>query len=132
EKRRRRQRVRRPAENADHGVRDADAPAGPAGAVDCRDRGQRRQAGRDSPGGVEAAPATEAGARRARGAAAMIHRTYFFDSVRYYLDTNHSLTQEQVDGFTALLDYFDDPDVDAAQGGWCDDRMAAYVLATAW
>lgn len=62
----------------------------------------------------------------------MIHRHYFFDSVRYYLDSSQSLSQEQVDGFTALLDYFDAPAVDAAQGGWCDDRMLAYILSTAW
>lgn len=53
----------------------------------------------------------------------MIHRSYFFDSVRAAL-FGGALTQDQVDGLTVLLDYGD-------AAGW-DDRWLAYVLATAY
>jgi len=51
----------------------------------------------------------------------MIQRKYFFDCVRGWLFAG-SLTQDQVDGMTVLLDYADDEGV--------DDRQLAYVLAT--
>jgi len=57
----------------------------------------------------------------------MIHRAYFFDSVRYYLDSNRALTAEQVDGLEALLGYYEGP-----AGVDFDDRMLAYILATTW
>ena len=60
----------------------------------------------------------------------MIHRTYFFDSVRFYLDGNQSLTQDQVDGLTALLDYYDMVGIEGA--GDYEDRYFAYILATTW
>jgi len=61
----------------------------------------------------------------------MIHRAYFFDNVRYYLDSDQSLTQDQVDGLNTLLDYYETIGTDS-EDGWCDDRMLAYVLATTW
>ena len=61
----------------------------------------------------------------------MIHRAYFFSSVRCYLDSNQSLIQDQVDGLNALLNYYEEVGVDADEG-WCDDRMLAYILATTW
>lgn len=57
----------------------------------------------------------------------MIHRAYFFDSVRHYLDADRSLSPEQVDGLEALLGYYDSP-----AGADFDDRMFAYILATTW
>ena len=60
----------------------------------------------------------------------MIHRTYFFDSVRFYLDGNQSLTQDQVNGLTALLDYYDMVGIEGA--GDYEDRYFAYILATTW
>lgn len=58
----------------------------------------------------------------------MIHRDYFFDSMRHYL-AGGSLNQQQVNGCTVLLDWFDNEN--PAQ--WhLDDRMFAYCLATAW
>lgn len=56
----------------------------------------------------------------------MIHRRYFFDSVRYYLDGDRTLSQEQVTGAETLLGYYE------AHADEYDDRMVAYVLATAW
>jgi putative chitinase len=56
----------------------------------------------------------------------MIHRAYFFASVRYYLDSTQSLTQEQVDGFETLLATYE------AAPDAVDDRMLAYILATSW
>jgi len=60
----------------------------------------------------------------------MIHRPYFFDSVRFYLDSNQSLTQTQVDGLNMLLDYYEKVGIE----GFADyeDRYFAYILATAW
>jgi len=51
----------------------------------------------------------------------MIQRKYFFDSVRGSLFSG-SLSQSQVDGLNALLDY--------AETAQVDDRHLAYVLAT--
>jgi putative chitinase len=60
----------------------------------------------------------------------MIHRSYFFDSVRAYLAANQSLTQDQVNGLTALLDYYDTVGIEGT--GDYDDRYFAYILATMW
>jgi len=60
----------------------------------------------------------------------MIHRAYFFDSVRFYLDSDKSLAQSQVDGFNVLLDYYETVGVEGAAD--FDDRYFAYILATAW
>ena len=51
----------------------------------------------------------------------MIQRKYFFDSVRGALFSG-SMTQGQVDGMNALLDF--------AETVGCDDRHLAYILAT--
>jgi putative chitinase len=56
-------------------------------------------------------------------AAGPIVRNYYFDSVRGALFSGH-MTQPQVDGQTALLDY-------AEQLAW-DDRWLAYLLATTY
>src|SRR5262245_2513082 len=53
----------------------------------------------------------------------MIQRKYFFDSVRGSLFSG-SMTQSQVDGMTAMLDY--------AETVGCDDRHLAYILATTY
>jgi putative chitinase len=60
-----------------------------------------------------------------------IHRDYFFDNVRYYL-AGGSLTQEQVDGCTVLLDWYDTKNPPLPDAHHLDDRMFAYCLATAW
>jgi putative chitinase len=60
----------------------------------------------------------------------MIHRPYFFDSVVYYLDANKSLVQSQVDGLTAVLDYYERVGIE--HNGDYDDRYFAYILATMW
>lgn len=52
-----------------------------------------------------------------------IQRKYFFDSVRSSLFAG-SLTQSQVDGMNAILDY--------AAGSGTDDRHLAYILATSF
>ena len=59
-----------------------------------------------------------------------VHRTYFFDSVRFYLDSNQSLAQNQVDGLTMLLDYYENVGIEGLAD--YDDRYFAYILATAW
>jgi len=59
-----------------------------------------------------------------------IHRTYFFDSVRFYLDANQSLVQDQVDGLNLLLDFYETVGIEGA--ATYDDRYFAYILATAW
>jgi len=59
-----------------------------------------------------------------------IHRAYFFDSVRFYLDANQSLTQAQVDGLNLLLEYADLVGIEGSAA--VDDRMVAYIFATAW
>jgi len=51
----------------------------------------------------------------------MIQRKFFFDVARSYL-FDGSMTQSQVDGMTAILNY--------AESIGCDDRHLAYVLAT--
>jgi putative chitinase len=51
----------------------------------------------------------------------MIHRKYFFDRVRASL-FGGTMTQSQVDGINAILDYAEQRNV--------DDRQLAYVLAT--
>jgi hypothetical protein len=51
----------------------------------------------------------------------MLQRKYFFDSVRSSLFAG-SMTQAQVDGMTALLDF--------SESLGCDDRHLAYILAT--
>ena len=60
----------------------------------------------------------------------MIHRSYFFDSVRFYLASDQSLTQDQVDGLNILVDCAEIVGLEGA--GDLDDRQIAYVLATAW
>jgi hypothetical protein len=61
----------------------------------------------------------------------MIHRDFFFDSIRHYL-TGGSLTQEQVDGATVLLNWYDTENPPIPERRHLDDRMFAYCLATAW
>jgi putative chitinase len=60
----------------------------------------------------------------------MIHRDYFFDSVRFYLDRNHALDANQLEGVTALLDAYETVGIEGA--GDYDDRYFAYICATAW
>src|SRR5215510_4091003 len=60
----------------------------------------------------------------------MIHRTYFFDSVRYYLDSDQSLSQDQVDGLNSLLDYYEIVGIEGS--GDYEDRYFAYICATTW
>jgi len=60
----------------------------------------------------------------------MIHRPYFFDSVRCYLDSNQSLTQDQVDGLNCLLEYYEMVGIEGV--GDYEDRYFAYILATTW
>lgn len=60
-----------------------------------------------------------------------IHRDYFFDSIRYYL-AGGSLSQGQVEGCTALLDWFDNDNAPIPDQHHLDDRMLAYCLATTW
>jgi len=60
----------------------------------------------------------------------MIHRTYFFDSVRFYLDANKSLTQDQVNGLNCLLDYYETVGIEGSED--YEDRYFAYILATTW
>jgi len=60
----------------------------------------------------------------------MIHRTYFFDSVRYYLDSDQSLSQDQVDGLNSLLDYYEMAGIEGS--GAYEDRYFAYICATTW
>src|SRR5215472_12187449 len=52
-----------------------------------------------------------------------INRKYYFDTVRGALFSGH-MTQPQVDGQTALLDY--------GEQVWWDDRWLAYLLATTY
>jgi putative chitinase len=61
----------------------------------------------------------------------MIHRDYFYDSIRHYL-AGGSLNQQQVDGCTVLLDWFDNENPPIPDAHHLDDRMFAYCLATAW
>ena len=60
----------------------------------------------------------------------MIHREYFFDSVRHYLAAGQSITQDQVDGLSALLEYYDSVGIEGAAD--YEDRYFAYILATTW
>jgi putative chitinase len=60
----------------------------------------------------------------------MIHRDYFFASVRFYLTANQSLTPEQVAGLTALLEYYESVGIEGT--GDFEDRYLAYILATTW
>jgi len=60
----------------------------------------------------------------------MIHRAYFFDSIRFYLDSNQSFDQNQVDGLNCLLDYYETVGIEGT--GDYEDRYVAYILATAW
>jgi hypothetical protein len=57
-----------------------------------------------------------------------IHRSYFFDSINYYLFK--SFTQDQVDGLNVFLDWYDGKNPDLPDRYHLDDRMLAYVLAT--
>ena len=60
-----------------------------------------------------------------------IHREYFFDSIRAYL-AGGSLTQDQVDGCTVFLDWYDTENPPLPERYHVDDRMLAYILATTW
>jgi hypothetical protein len=60
----------------------------------------------------------------------MIHRKYFFDSIRHYLFG--SLAQPQVDGLNRYLDYYDDENPPLPDAHHLDDRMFSYVLATVY
>jgi hypothetical protein len=59
----------------------------------------------------------------------MIHRQYFFDSVRHSL-FGGSLTQEQVDGLHVFLDWYDAENPPLPERYHIDDRCLAYILAT--
>lgn len=61
----------------------------------------------------------------------MIHRDYFFDSIRHYL-AGGSLTPEQVDGCTVLLDWFDHENPPLPHRWHQSDRTFAYCLGTTW
>jgi len=61
----------------------------------------------------------------------MIHRKYFFDSVRSDL-FHGSLTQAQVDGLNMFLDWHDDSNPELPAHYHLDDRSFAYVLATTY
>ena len=61
----------------------------------------------------------------------MIHRDYFFDSMRHYLGGG-SLTPEQVSGTVVLLDWFDLENPPLPDKWHLSDREFAYCLATAW
>jgi putative chitinase len=58
----------------------------------------------------------------------MIHRKYFFDSVR--ADLFGSLSQGQVDGLNLFLDWHDTQNPEIPDKYHLDDRSFAYVLAT--
>jgi len=60
----------------------------------------------------------------------MIHRDYFFDSVRCYLFT--SLTQQQVDGLNIFLDWYDIENPPIPERYHLGDRELAYILATTY
>lgn len=60
-----------------------------------------------------------------------VHRDFFFDSTRSSLGGG-SLTQEQVEGCTVLLDWFDNENPPLPNQWHLDDRQFAYCLATAW
>ena len=60
----------------------------------------------------------------------MIHRKYFFDTIRSSLFG--SLTQTQVDGLNVFLDWHDDENPAIPDRYHLDDRMFAYVLATTY
>ncbi len=60
----------------------------------------------------------------------MIHRDYFFASVRFYLAAGQSMTQDQVAGLSALLEYYESVGIEGS--GDFEDRYVAYILATMW
>jgi hypothetical protein len=60
----------------------------------------------------------------------MIHRKYFFDSIKYHLFK--SLNQDQVDGLNVFLDWYDNENPPVPDAHHFDDRMLAYVLATTY
>ena len=60
-----------------------------------------------------------------------IHRDYFYDSIRASL-AGGSLTQDQVDGCTVFLDWYDTENPPLPERYHVDDRMLAYILATTW
>ena len=59
----------------------------------------------------------------------MIHRDYFYDSVRYYLFKG-SLTQGQVDGMERYLAWYDQENPPVPEVYHIDDRCLAYIFAT--
>jgi hypothetical protein len=60
----------------------------------------------------------------------MIHRDYFFDSIKYYLFK--SFNQDQVDGLNVFLDWYDNENPPIPDAHHLDERMLAYVLATTY
>jgi hypothetical protein len=50
--------------------------------------------------------------------------------VRFYLDADQSFDQNQVDGLSALLDYYETVGIEGV--GDYDDRYFAYICATTW
>jgi putative chitinase len=60
----------------------------------------------------------------------MIHRNYFFENIKYYLFK--SMNQDQVDGCNVFLDWYDLENPSIPSEHHFDDRMLAYVLATAY
>ena len=60
----------------------------------------------------------------------MIHRKYFFDSMRYYLFK--SFDQSQVDGLNVFLDWYDNIDPVIPERYHIGDRELAYILATSY
>jgi hypothetical protein len=61
---------------------------------------------------------------------AMIHRSYFFDNIKYYLFK--SFSQDQVDGLNVFLDWYDNENPPIPDKWHMDGRMLSYVLATTY
>lgn len=59
----------------------------------------------------------------------MIHKDYFFDSVRFYL-FGGSLTEGQVAGMERYLDWFDQKNPPLPERYHIDERCLAYIFAT--
>jgi len=60
----------------------------------------------------------------------MIHRKYFFDSMRASLF--HAFAQSQVDGLNVFLDWYDTANPSLPERYHLGDRELAYVLATTY
>jgi hypothetical protein len=60
----------------------------------------------------------------------MIHRKYFFDSVRFSLFKRYN--NDRVTGLDFFLDWYDDENPPVPERYHVDDRMFAYILATTY